>query len=96
MAVNTLLVKAYATNVYRTGMNTLANIEATRPLYITPFNYVMHYAADTYYIQDIDDALTKAWITPTEHADTLALKGPEDPQDRPPYELMKEESPIAE
>lgn len=85
MAVLTLLVKAYAQNVYRTGMNTLANIEATRPLYVAP---VMQYAADTYYIDDIDDALTNGWITPIEHADTLALKGLEDPQIRPPYTMM--------
>jgi len=90
MAVNTLLVKSYATTVYKAGMNTLANIEATRPLYVAP---VMQYAADTYYIEDIDDALTKAWITPEEHADTLALKGAEDPQTRPPYELMAMEIP---
>lgn len=90
MAVNQLLVKSYATNVYRTGRNSLSNIEATRPEYVAP---VMQYAADTYYIEDIDDALTKAWITPTEHADTLALKGEEDPQNRPPVEFMAMEVP---
>ena len=88
MAVNTLLVRSYATNVYRTGMNTLVNIEATRPLYVAP---VMQYASDTYYIQDIDDALTRGWVTPTEHADTLALKDADDPQDRPPYTMMAEQ-----
>jgi len=91
MAINTLLVKAYAVNVYKTGMNSLTNIETTRPLYVEP---VKQYAADTYYIQDIDDALTEAWITPEEHAYTLGLKGPEDPQDRPPYELMKAETAV--
>lgn len=80
MAVNMLLVKSYATNVYRTGMNSLANIGATRPEYVAP---VMQYASDTYYIEDIDDALTKGWITPEEHAQTLALKDPSDPQNRP-------------
>jgi len=79
MAVNTILVKSYATNVYLTGRNSLANIALTRPEYVAP---VMQYAADTYYIDDIDYALTQGWITSTEHADTLALKGSEDPQYR--------------
>lgn len=84
MTVNILLVKSYATNVYRTGRNSLANIEILRPEYIEP---VMLYAAQTYYIEEINDALTKGWITPTEHADTLALKGADDPQNRPPITM---------
>lgn len=91
MAVNTLLVKSYATNVYRTGRNSLENIGATRPEYVQP---VMQYAADTYYIEDIDDALTKGWITPTEHADTLALKETDDPQNRPEYLILKTETSV--
>lgn len=85
MSVNVLLVKSYATNVYRTGRNSLTNIAILRPEYIAP---VMQYAADTYYIEEIDDALTKGWITPEEHADTQALKGVEDPQHRPPITFM--------
>jgi hypothetical protein len=85
MAVNFLLIKSYATNVYRTGRNTLSNIAIVRPEYIAP---VMQYATDSYYIEQIDDALTEGWITPVEHAETLALKGPEDPQHRPPITFM--------
>lgn len=77
MAVNTLLVKSYATNVYLTGGNSLTNIGATRPEYVQP---VMQYCADKYYINNVDTALANGWITPQEHADTLALKGPKDPQ----------------
>lgn len=77
MAINQLLVRAYATNVYITGGNTLSNIAILRPEYVP---YVMQYAADKYYINEIDNALSQGFITPTEHADTLALKGPEDPQ----------------
>lgn len=84
MTVNTILVKSYATNVYLTGTNSLANIQATRPEYVQP---VMQRAADAYFIDDIDRALANGWITPIEHADTLALKGAEDPQNRPPIEL---------
>ena len=83
--VNKLLVKSYATNVYMVGMNTLTNIEATRPAYVIP---VMQCAADIYYIEDIDDSLTEGWITSQEHADTLALKTVDSPQTRPPYDLM--------
>jgi len=88
MAVNTLLVKSYATNVYLTGTNSLSNIAATRPEYVQP---VMQRAADAFYIDDIDYALSQGWITPQEHADTLALKGPEDPQYRPELLVAQEE-----
>ena len=77
MAVNILLVRSYATNVYLTGRNSLSNIEAVRPEYVLP---VMQYASDTYYIDNINYALTKGWITATEHANTLALKDVNDPQ----------------
>jgi hypothetical protein len=80
MAINQLLVQSYALNVYRTGKNRLSTIAITRPDYVQP---VMQFAADNYYIDDIDTALQNAWITPQEHADTLALKELDDPQYRP-------------
>lgn|GEM_PF-1933807 len=85
MTVSTLLVKSYATNVYLTGSNSLTNIGATRPEYVVP---VMQRAADAYYIDYIDDAKTKGWITDQEHADTLALKDESDPKYSPPITLM--------
>lgn len=85
---NSLLVKSYATNVYLLGKNSLSNIATTRPDYVEP---VKQYAADNYYIDEIDTALTKGYITPSEHADTLALKGPEDPQYSPPITLVAEQ-----
>ena len=85
MAVNNLLVKSYAQNVYRTGSNSLANIATVRPEYVVP---VMQYSADTYYIDDINIALTRGWITSQEHFDTLALKDLNDPQYRPVIEMM--------
>lgn len=91
MTVNQLLVNSYATNVYRTGKNSLSNIASTRPEYVEP---VKQRAADVYYIEDIDDALTRGWITPAEHADTLALKDIDDPQNRPPITLMAVEKQI--
>lgn len=84
MAVNTILVKSYATNVYLIGSNSFANIQATRPEYVEP---VKQRAADAFYIDDIDRALTNGWISAEEHAETLALKGAEDPQNRPPITL---------
>lgn len=88
MTVNMLLVKSYALNVYLSGRNSFANISATRLEYVDP---VKQFAADTYYIEDIDDALKNGWITPSEHADTLALKTTEDPQNRPPFNLLSME-----
>lgn len=86
-----LLVRSYATNVYMTGGNSLSNIEATRPEYVEP---VMKRAAEFYYIDDIDRALAKGWITPQEHSDTLALKGPNDPQYSPPITLLSAEQQV--
>jgi hypothetical protein len=84
MAVSTLLVKSYASNIYMTGRNSFENIEATRPEYVTPDGGpVMAYAAKEYYIDDINRALDLGYITPQQHADTLALKGPNDKQYRP-------------
>lgn len=89
MTVNTLLVRSYAVNIYLTGKNSFANIGVTRPEYVEP---VKQYAADNYYIEHIDDALKSGWITPEEHAETLALKGPEDPQNVPPFTLLSAET----
>ena len=86
--VNIILVRSYATNIYWTGRNSFANISILRPEYVEP---VKLYAAQTYYIEDIDDALTKGFITPEEHADTLALKVEGDPQHRPDILAMVEE-----
>lgn len=89
MTVNTLLVKSYALNVYLSGKNSFANISKTRPEYVEP---VKQYAADNYYIEDIDRALTNGWITSEEHAETLALKRADDPQHRPPFNMLSIES----
>lgn len=89
--VNIILVRSYATNIYWTGKNSFANISLTRPEYVEP---VKEYAAKSYYIEDIDSSLTKGYITPQEHADTLALKTPDDPQHRPPIELLRVEETV--
>ena len=68
---NTLLVKSYATNVYLTGKNSLESIEAQRPDYLDP---VMQFAADNYFIDDIEAAHVRGWITSEECEATLALK----------------------
>lgn len=83
MATNSLLVKSYATNIYLTGSNSFENVEATRPEYVTPNGGpVMAYSAKNHYIDDIDNALTMGYINAQQHADTLALKTPTDPQYR--------------
>jgi len=88
MAVNQLLVNSYALNVYMIGKNSLTNIGLTRPEYVEP---VKQRAADNFFIDDIDNALMQGWITPEEHADTLALKDASDPQERPPIEFTAAE-----
>lgn len=88
MAINTLLVRSYASNVYLSGRNSFSNIGFTRPEYVEP---VMQYAASTFHIEDVDNTLTKGWISPEEHADTLALKTADDPQNRPPFEFAAPE-----
>jgi hypothetical protein len=92
MAVNQLLVNSYATNIYLLGKNSFSNIALTRPEYVEP---VKQRGADHYYIDEIDTALTKGYITPSEHADTLALKEADDPQYSPPITLMVATEPTA-
>lgn len=77
MPIYPSLTSSYAKAIYLDGTKRFSQI---RPEYVEP---VKQYAADTYTITDIDNALTMTWITEQEHADTLALKGPEDPQVAP-------------
>lgn len=77
MAISTLLVRSYCANIYLGGSTKLADIEIARPTYVVP---VMQRAADYLTIDDVDYALDHGFITIQEHADTLDLKGPEDPQ----------------
>jgi hypothetical protein len=68
------LVVAYAQAIYKDGTKTFAQIRAD---YVIP---VKQYAADHYFINEIDNALAMTWISQQEYTDTMALKGPEDPQ----------------
>lgn len=79
MPIYQSLVIAYAKAIYRDGTKTFAQI---RPEYV---NSVKQYAADTYYINEIDNALAQGYISQQEYSDTLALKGPEDPQYEPAF-----------
>lgn len=67
MAINNLLVKAYATNIYKYGNRTFSTI---------PVEYVEHvkeYAGTNFTLQEIDNALAKEYITEQEYTDTLAF-----------------------
>ncbi|KJR48385.1 hypothetical protein UF75_1183 [Desulfosporosinus sp. I2] len=66
MAVNSLLTKAYAVNIYRYGNRTFASIPAD---YHTP---VKQYAAENFSLSDIDQALANGYITEQEYTETLA------------------------
>jgi hypothetical protein len=66
MAINNLLVRSYATNIYIYGNRTFATI---------PSEYhesVKHHAAGTYSLYQIDIAYANIWITETEYNETLA------------------------
>ncbi|KIQ93894.1 hypothetical protein LH47_02044 [Anoxybacillus thermarum] len=68
MAVNTLLVKAYAINIYLYGNRTFATIPTE---YHEP---VKQYAAQTFTQEQIYNALVNGWITQQEYDETMAYK----------------------
>jgi hypothetical protein len=76
----------YAQRIYLTltDPTTLSTIPTE---YVDP---VKLHAAKTYYIDDIDTALTSGKITQQEYDDTMALKEPGDPQYRPSSLLSEE------
>jgi hypothetical protein len=71
MAVNNLLVKAYAINIYRYGNRTFSTIPAE---YHEP---VKQYAAANFTLEEIDNALAKGYITQQEYDETLAYVNPQ-------------------
>ncbi|WP_309119217.1 hypothetical protein [Paenibacillus sp.] len=80
MAVNSLLVRSYATNIYLTGTTSIEGIIASgRQEYETP---VMQHAADKFSRDDIERTAASGWISPERAEATSALKDSEDPQYR--------------
>lgn len=74
MPIYAFRTSSFARDIILYGNRTFNDIPAA---YVP---YVKQYAADTFLIDQIDNALTQGWITQQEHDDILALKGPEDPQ----------------
>lgn len=68
MAINSLLIRGYATNIYVYGNRSFATIPAE---YHEP---VKKHAAQTYTLDQIDNAFEKGWITEAEYNDTLNYK----------------------
>lgn len=67
MAINSLLTKAYAVNIYKYGNRTFETIP-------TEYNEpVKQYAGTNLTLQEIDNALEKGYITEKEYTDTLAF-----------------------
>lgn len=60
--------------VYLYGTRTLSSLPVP---YLEP---VKQYAVDTFATYQIDDALTKGYISQEEYDETIALKPPVDPQ----------------
>jgi hypothetical protein len=67
MAINNLLVKAYAVNIFKYGNRAFSTIPTE---YVEP---VKQYAATNFTLQEIDNALEKGYITEQEYTETLAL-----------------------
>lgn len=65
MAVNSLLTKQYAVCVYIYGTRKFETVVAD---YHEP---VKEYAANTYTLEQIDNALVKGYITEQEYIDTI-------------------------
>lgn len=74
MPIYSFLTGSYAREIYLYGNRTFANINQA---YV---DAVKQYAADTYSVNLIANALTNGWISQLEYDETIALKGPEDPQ----------------
>jgi hypothetical protein len=72
MAVNNLLVRSYATNIYIYGNRSFATIPAEY------HGAVKQHAAQTYSLSQIDNALANGWITETEYNETLSLATPQE------------------
>jgi len=66
MAVNSLLVRSYTTNIYIYGNRFFATIPAEY------HELVKKHAAATYSLAQIDSALSQGWITEIEYNETLA------------------------
>jgi hypothetical protein len=66
MAVNSLLVRSYTTNIYIYGNRSFATIPAE---YHEP---VKKHAVANYTLAQIDNAFAMGWITETEYNETLA------------------------
>ncbi|WP_019536746.1 hypothetical protein [Paenibacillus ginsengihumi] len=81
-AILAFRVSTYARNIYMTGTERLTAREHYGGI---PENYripVLQFAAKNYYIDWLDHALDKGWITPQEYQETIAMKTAEDPQYR--------------
>lgn len=77
MAVLPFRTSTFARNIYQAGTASFTSIPAE---YVGP---VKQYAADKFFVDDIEAAAANGWITEAEKQETLDLKGPEDPQYRP-------------
>ncbi|KKC45822.1 hypothetical protein VE23_25205 [Paenibacillus sp. D9] len=64
------LVGSYARDIFLYGNRTFPSI---KPDYVQP---VKQYAAATYSYDQVDNALSRGWITAQEHAHTTALMPP--------------------
>lgn len=70
MAILTFRVSTYARNVYLYGNTQLSAISTSPDDYRTT---TMQYAANNFTLEQLNNALTKGWISQQEYDDTINL-----------------------
>ncbi|PYI57009.1 hypothetical protein [Paenibacillus flagellatus] len=71
MPIYAFRTNTYARNIYLYGTQSFADIPAA---YVQP---VKQYAAETFTVAQIDNALEQGWITQQEYDDTMAIAFPQ-------------------
>lgn len=80
MPIYSFLTSSYARDIYLYGNRRFTDRDGKTGIPLAYHQPVKQYAADTYYIDQIENALAQTWLLQQEYDDTIALKGPEDPQ----------------
>ena len=92
MAILAFKTSTYARNIFMLGVERFTAREGFSGIPAEYIPYVKQYAATKYYIDDIQNACIQGWISDDEMAETLALKGPDDPQYRPLILAVQEQT----
>jgi hypothetical protein len=86
MAILSFRTSTFARNIILIGSERLTPRDGCNGVPRTPDDYygpVEQFAADKYYIEQLDNALVNGWINQTEYGEIIDKKGPGDPQNQP-------------